>query len=79
MAARDATPDILEQLAEAERILEALASRAGAEGFLLVVEHTHDLVGETPDWSPRLRWRPYLERRIYAPSPAPTSLHVVKD
>ena len=66
-AARDVTPDILVQLAEAERVLDALAARAAEEGFLLVMEHTHDLPEPMPDWHPGIRWTPYLERRVYAP------------
>lgn len=67
-AARDVTPDILDQLAGVERAIDALAARAAAEGFFLVIEHTHDApMGDHPDWHPAIRWRPYLERRTYAP------------
>lgn len=78
-AARDVTPDILDQLAGVERAIDALAARAAAEGFMLVIEHTHDVpgAGAMPDWHPGISWRPYLERRIYAPAPTAPSLKTV--
>jgi hypothetical protein len=79
-AARDVTPDILDQLAGVERAIDALAARAAEEGFMLVIEHIHNLPatdGPIPDWHPAVSWRPYLERRIYAPAPGKPSLTAV--
>ena len=79
-AARDATPDILAQLAAVERAMAALAVRAAEEGFMLVIEHHHDFpqgARQLPEWHPPVSWRPYLERRIYAPVSTGPSLTAV--